>query len=386
MVVMRNLRGWLTRTLIAAALVGCHLTPTHVDGGVLGRVVVYRNGVAFYERHATVEDGRLTVHVPRDRVDDFLKSLTVVDPTTRKPLSVSIPRKEAEEGSYLTMTLETPERRHADVLLTYVTEAPAWKPSYRIVVGDKGKVMLEGWAIVDNVSGEDWKGVLVGVGASSAMSFRYDLWSVRTIDRDLLQGEDKFAVAPPTGVSPYDEAGGEVLGSLDNNEVRGDVAAGKSDAKLGTSFSGSSSLENEYYVDGVNTSGTTSQTVAATPTSGGSIAGTVTDKKTGEKLAGATVVATSPALQGEQVAVADEQGAFRINGLPPGSYQVTFYYGDTTTQRSNIAVKNKQVAQVYQKLDESHSNKGEVIEVTASAPIIDQTSTTTGMIVDKDLM
>ena len=103
--------------------------------------------------------------------------------------------------------LETPERQHADVLLTYVTEAPAWKPSYRVVVGADGKVMLEGWAIVDNVSGEDWKGVLVGVGASSALAFRYDLWSVRRIDRDLLQGEEKFAIAPPTGVSPYAETG-----------------------------------------------------------------------------------------------------------------------------------------------------------------------------------
>src|SRR5215467_2287234 len=106
---MRNLRGWLTCLSSAAALGGCHLHPTHVDGGVLGRVVVYRNGVAFYERHATVEDGSLTVHVPRDRVDDFLKSLTVVDPATRRPIAVTIPRKEAEAGSYLTMTLETPD-------------------------------------------------------------------------------------------------------------------------------------------------------------------------------------------------------------------------------------------------------------------------------------
>lgn len=109
MVVMRNPRVWLTCTLIAVALAGCHLHPDHVDGGVLGRVVVYRNGVAFYERHATVEDGKLTVHVPRDRVDDFLKSLTVVDPVTRKPLAVTIPRKEADSGSYLSMSLETPD-------------------------------------------------------------------------------------------------------------------------------------------------------------------------------------------------------------------------------------------------------------------------------------
>src|SRR5689334_1398898 len=134
-------------SLLLALLSGCllHHTHTSVDGAVLGRVVVYRNGVAFYERKATVQDGKLEVHVPRDRVDDFLKSLTVVDPATKKPLSVSIPRKEADDGSYLTMTLETPEQQHADVLLTYVTEAPAWKPSYRVVVGPDGKVMLEGW-------------------------------------------------------------------------------------------------------------------------------------------------------------------------------------------------------------------------------------------------
>ncbi|MEO6772801.1 MAG: carboxypeptidase regulatory-like domain-containing protein [Kofleriaceae bacterium] len=359
-------------SLLVALLSGCLHSHTHtsIDGAVLGRVVIYRNGVAFYERRAKVEDGKLSIHVPRDRVDDFLKSLTIVDPATHKPLSVSIPRKEADDGSYLTMTIETPDRREADVLLTYVTEAPAWKPSYRVVVGDKGKVMLEGWAIVDNVSGEDWKGVLVGVGASSAMSFRYDLWSVRTIDRDLLQGEDKFAVAPPTGVSPYDEAGGEVLGALDNNEVRGGAGGTGGAAGLGTSFSGTASLDTTYVVDGATTGNTT--------TSGGAIAGVVTDKKSGEKLAGVTVVATSPALQGNQVAISDEQGNYRIAALPAGTYTVTFYYADTTTARANVTVRARQIAQVAQRLDQSRS-KGEVITIAASAPMIDPTSTTSGV-------
>src|SRR5512142_2435835 len=107
-------------SLLVALLSGCLHSSAHtgVDGAVLGRVVIYRNGVAFYERRATVIDGKLAVHVPRERVDDFLKSLTVVDPATRKPLSVSIPRQE-ENGSNLTMTIETGDRQRADVLLTY---------------------------------------------------------------------------------------------------------------------------------------------------------------------------------------------------------------------------------------------------------------------------
>ncbi len=352
-------------SLLAALLSGClhHANHVSVDGAVLGRVVIYRNGVAFYERRATVVDGKLAIHVPRDRVDDFLKSLTVVDPVTRKPLSVSIPRQQADEGGYLTMMLEAPDPHRTDVLLTYVTEAPAWKPSYRVVVGPAGKVMLEGWAIVDNVSGEDWKDVLVGVGASSALSFRYDLWSVRHVDRDLLQGEDRFAIAPPTGVSPYGD-GGEELVSLDADEVK----PSKADA-VGVSFSGSASLENHYVVDGVTTGGS-------------SIRGVVTDSKSGDKLAGVTVIATSNASKTAETAITDESGAYRIE-VPPGDYNVTFYYADLTIDHPGVHVGKTAVASLSQKLDTARSG-GETIQVAAKAPLIDPTSTSQSITLDRN--
>jgi hypothetical protein len=223
------MRKRLAGFLLAAALAGCgpkHASFVRVDDVALGRVVVYRNGVAFYERRATVSGGTLTVSVPRDRVDDFLKSLTVVDAISKQPLPVSIPREQSVDGPYLVMKLQLPSKAPADVVLTYVTEAPAWKPSYRVVVSDDGKrVMLEGWAIVDNTSGEDWKGVVVGVGSSSALSFRYDLWSVRQVQRETLAPEERFAVAPPNGISPYGgpaagQVGDAVLADLDDGEIR----------------------------------------------------------------------------------------------------------------------------------------------------------------------
>jgi hypothetical protein len=345
---------------------------------VLGRIVIYRNGVAFYERHATVVDGKLTVHVPRDKVDDFLKSLTVADPVTKKKLSVTIPRKEADDGSYLTMTVETADKGRTDVLLTYVTEAPAWKPSYRVAIDDKGTVFLEGWAIVDNTSSEDWKGVLVGVGASSALAFRYDLWSVHRVDRDLLQGEERFAIAPPTGVSPYAEGTAvEELTALDGSEIR----AGDPN---GTSFSGSTSIENTYVVDGVATSEPKkSEPPAAAPTGG--ISGIVTDAKTNEKVVGATVVVSSPTLHGEQTAVTDEHGVYKIDALPPGIYSAQFYYADTTARRDNIVVSANTHAQVTEKMAMNFP-KGETIVVTGSAPIIDQGSTKMGVTIEKDYL
>jgi hypothetical protein len=213
--------------LLAAALAGCgpkHASFVKVDHVALGRVVIYRNGVAFYERRATVSGGVLTVSVPRDRVDDFLKSLTVVDAITKQPIPVAIPRQQTGDGTNLVMRLQLPSKDTADVVLTYVTEAPAWKPSYRVVVADRD-VMLEGWAIVDNTSGEDWRDVLVGVGSSSALSFRYDLWSVRQVQRETLASEERFAIAPPTGISPYGttkpgDPGEVLLSELGDDEIR----------------------------------------------------------------------------------------------------------------------------------------------------------------------
>jgi hypothetical protein len=195
-------------------------SPAAVEEVALGRVVVYRNGVAYYERRARVEGDQLVVTVPRAKVDDFLKSLTVVDAATNEALPVAFSRQEQAAGGPIDMTMQLPEAG-LDLVLTYVTEAPAWKPSYRIVVGDDGKVELQGWAIVDNTSGEDWNDVYIGVGSSSALSFRYDLWNVRHVQRQTLATEDGFVVAPPTAVSPHREArGGEVVASIEDEEIR----------------------------------------------------------------------------------------------------------------------------------------------------------------------
>lgn len=56
----------------------------------LERVVLYRNGVGYFERHGEVEGNELRIRVRRDQVDDLLKSLTVIDENGRA-LSISMP-------------------------------------------------------------------------------------------------------------------------------------------------------------------------------------------------------------------------------------------------------------------------------------------------------
>ncbi len=192
--------------VMAAALapLGCaaRMTPPPiVTKAQLGKVVIYRNGVAYFERHAGPEEKELKLRVPSERVDDFLKSLSIVDDATGEALPVSYPTLKQDSGA-VEMIIQLPERS-GGLRITYVTESPAWKPSYRLMFQKSGKSRLQGWAVVDNVSGEDWKDVRVGVGSTSALSFRYDLHSVRLVERETLMSQDLLAVAPPTGGSPY---------------------------------------------------------------------------------------------------------------------------------------------------------------------------------------
>ncbi|APR84924.1 Hypothetical protein A7982_10273 [Minicystis rosea] len=192
---------------------GCAPTSSFVHSDTtLGRVVVYRNGIAYFERTARVEGGSLSLAVPADKVDDFLKSLSVVDAKTGEPAPVAYPTSARHGDNYdastglidmkITLNGSTPH----DLRLSYVTEAPSWKPSYRIVLGKEGKVSLQASAIVDNTSGEDWQNVQLGVGSSSALSFRFDLRSVRLVQRETLRQDDLFAHAPPMGGPTYGQS------------------------------------------------------------------------------------------------------------------------------------------------------------------------------------
>src|ERR1043165_6093895 len=123
----------------------------------------------------------------------------------------------------------------------------------------------------------------------------------------------------------------------------------------------------------------------AQSTTSGAIQGVITDQSTGEKLAGVTVTVASPALQGVQTALTDENGFYKIGELPPGEYAVTFYYLEITVTRQNQSVGVNKPTAVFQKLDLGKA-KGEKVIINDSAPTIDPTSTTQGITIDKNYM
>ena len=53
------------------------------------------------------------------------------------------------------MTISTAGDGERSLLVSYISEVPVWKSTYRIVIPNEGKPLLQGWAIVDNTVGED---------------------------------------------------------------------------------------------------------------------------------------------------------------------------------------------------------------------------------------
>ena len=213
----------------------------------LGRVIIYRNGVAYFERNAIVED-ELVLDVPGDRVDDFLKSLTIVDTATGKSLPLSYPTASTQSHGSVAMRIALPKGRR-EVRIAYVTESPAWKPSYRVILDRAGKARLQSWAVVDNVSNEAWRKVAVGVGSTSALSFRYDLHSVQTVERETIDTGVTLAGAPPVGGSPYsiDGANVNVLAEISDEVLASYEAQLGNSTSRGISLAGTTGVEHSYH-------------------------------------------------------------------------------------------------------------------------------------------
>ncbi len=122
----------------------------------------------------------------------------------------------------------------------------------------------------------------------------------------------------------------------------------------------------------------------------GNLRGQIRDKAAGGGAPGATVVATSPALVGEQVVLTDDNGLYYITSLPPGVYTLTVYYENKTFSRSNVLIQIGKEAVVNVTVDPTAGaatgspGSGEIIVIQGTVPIVDQGSTKIGVTLNDD--
>jgi hypothetical protein len=120
-----------------------------------------------------------------------------------------------------------------NLVVSYVVEMPIWKPAYRLIMGDKGdRLLLQGWSVVDNLSGDEWNKVALSLTAGTPLAFMYDLYTPQNVRRPDLTPSERYAEAPPElGNSTYAE-GGEDDGDSVADSEDGDMEENELDDML----------------------------------------------------------------------------------------------------------------------------------------------------------
>jgi hypothetical protein len=87
------------------------------------------------------------------------------------------------------------------VRVGYVTECPIWKTSYRLSLDKEAKdnkAFLQGWAIVENTTDEDWNNVSMGLVSGRPISFQMDLYEPLYVARPVVEPELFASLRPQT--------------------------------------------------------------------------------------------------------------------------------------------------------------------------------------------
>ncbi len=82
------------------------------------------------------------------------------------------------------------------VRLGYVVETPVWKTSYRLLLNKEEKPKLQGWAIVENQTDNDWTNVQLSLVSGRPISFIQDLYQPLYVPRPTVEPELYASLRP----------------------------------------------------------------------------------------------------------------------------------------------------------------------------------------------
>ena len=181
--------------------------------------------------------------------DLFDLELTILDEGIKRDLDFYLKTQLAsKKKDARTFTLFAQGEGTRTVRVSYVLEAPVWKATYRILldeeplpptpspkkgggaepnpegdgasslapppflgegVGGRGSSpLIQGWAVVDNTSDEDWQDVSLTLVAGLPVSFVHDLYTPRYIKRPVVEVRETTGVLPPmaeAGIEDFEE-------------------------------------------------------------------------------------------------------------------------------------------------------------------------------------
>ena len=118
----------------------------------------------------------------------------------------------------------------------YVVGVPLWKASYRLTLPAEGaKGLLQGWAVLENMSGADWNGVELTLVSGNPVTFRQALYIAYYVDRPDVPVEvmGRILPRPDTGAVGAVPGQASIEGDFRRQGKAGEIRGGRADAARG---------------------------------------------------------------------------------------------------------------------------------------------------------
>ena len=134
--------------------------------------------------------------------------LRTLDLAAASSIRFADPKLQTQLRDYLTLVnqsrssdkrsiyIDSSDAKERQIEASYMIPSPVWKSSYRLIFGDKGEPTLEGWAIIDNTTGEDWTNVRLAVVSGRPVSFISNLYEPKFVARQSVELPEDRAANP----------------------------------------------------------------------------------------------------------------------------------------------------------------------------------------------
>lgn len=236
------------------------------------------------------------------------------------------------------MTLSASGTGERNIFVSYISEVPVWKSTYRIILPEKPneKPLLQGWAIVDNTVGEDWKGVQLSLVAGSPQSFVQQISQPYYARRPVAELPQSVMLTPQSHEGTLVGIGAGSGGGFGSGSGAG-VGPGSAGGIAPGVLAGMTGLH-----------------------------GTVTDMH-GAAIAGATVTIRNEETGASQATITDANGKYQFYNIPAGNAALFVSYpGFKRFELTQFYLGVGRMNEIHARLDVASTS--ETVEVRASSP------------------
>jgi len=260
-----------------------------------------------------------------------------------------------------TMNIATAGKGDRDVMVSYISEVPVWKSTYRIVMpkDEKQKPLLQGWAIVDNTIGEDWKDVQLSLVAGSPQSFVQQISQPMYARRPSVDLPQSAMLTPQTHEATMQTAPVPPSASA----ISGDGIINVNGNGNGVGSGSGGGIAGGAYRVGGGVSAPSLETNA-------NVFGRVTDPS-GAIVAGARVTVVNKQTGATSQGTTNAAGNY-IVAAAPGDSKITIDYPGFKAMQYNQQIAPYSSRNLNAALQVANSE--ETVEVSSSAPTVETTS------------